>query len=117
MNKLRHNFVFDYEKISAKYRLGQSPSDRICLYRGNSRLHFEQEIKSRAYSSGLIAKIEEAKSISERPTVIISNNIPGKGVSFMERKFEWHGMPPNKEQAEIALRELTDAREKIVNEL
>ena len=30
----------------------------------------------------------------------------GKGVSFMEDKYNWHGNPPNKEQAEIALSEL-----------
>jgi transketolase len=30
----------------------------------------------------------------------------GKGVSFMHDKYEWHGKPPNKEQAEQALQEL-----------
>ncbi|MBI4120626.1 MAG: transketolase, partial [Parcubacteria group bacterium] len=48
----------------------------------------------------------EAQTIFEKPTVIIAHTIPGKGVDFMERKFEWHGKPPNKEEAEIALREL-----------
>jgi transketolase len=46
------------------------------------------------------------KSIIERPTVIIAHTIPGKGVELMEYKFEWHGKPPNKKQAEEALREL-----------
>lgn len=48
----------------------------------------------------------EAKSIFEKPTVIIAHTIPGKGVSFMENKYEWHGKPPNKEEAELALKEL-----------
>jgi hypothetical protein len=30
----------------------------------------------------------------------------GKGVSFMEDDFKWHGMPPSVEQAEKAMRDL-----------
>ncbi|MDP3764110.1 MAG: transketolase [bacterium] len=48
----------------------------------------------------------KAEAIHEKPTVIIARTIPGKGVDFMENKFEWHGKPPNKEEANIALREL-----------
>lgn len=48
----------------------------------------------------------KAEAIHEKPTVIIARTIPGKGIDFMENKFEWHGKPPNKEEAEIALREL-----------
>ncbi len=48
----------------------------------------------------------EAKTIFEKPTLILAHTIPGKGVSFMEGKFEWHGKPPNKEEAERALAEL-----------
>ena len=49
---------------------------------------------------------EQAQAIFEKPTVIIAHTIPGKGIDFMENKFEWHGKPPNKEEAEVALREL-----------
>jgi len=41
-----------------------------------------------------------------KPTVIIAKTIMGKGVSFMEDKYIWHGNPPNEEQAKIALEEL-----------
>lgn len=54
----------------------------------------------------IIDACEEAKAIYEAPTVIIAHTTPGKGVSFMENKFEWHGKPPNKEEAEKALKEL-----------
>lgn len=54
----------------------------------------------------IISTLEEAKAVQEKPTCIIAHTIPGKGVSFMERKYEWHGVTPNKEQAEQALREL-----------
>ncbi len=48
----------------------------------------------------------QAEVVHEKPTVIIARTIPGKGIDFMENKFEWHGKPPNKEEAQIALREL-----------
>jgi hypothetical protein len=30
----------------------------------------------------------------------------GHGVSFMNDKFEWHGKPPSKDQAVVALEEM-----------
>lgn len=47
-----------------------------------------------------------AKAIAQRPTAIIAHTIPGKGVQFMQYKFEWHGKPPNKKEAEVALKQL-----------
>ena len=55
---------------------------------------------------GFVEVCAQAQAIFEKPTVIIAHTIPGKGVDFMENKFEWHGKPPNKEEAKIALREL-----------
>jgi len=40
------------------------------------------------------------------------NTTPGKGVSFMEKNYLWHGIPPNKDQAIEALMELTGGRTK-----
>src|SRR3989344_2084696 len=50
--------------------------------------------------------VEEAQEIFEKPTVIIAHTIPGKGVKEFERDYKWHGIPPNKEEGEMALREL-----------
>jgi transketolase len=50
--------------------------------------------------------IGEAKAVFEKPSVIIAHTIPGKGVKEFERKFEWHGKPPNAEEAAVALNEL-----------
>ncbi len=61
----------------------------------------------------VIDACEEAKTIYEKPTVIIAHNIPGKGVSFMENDFEWHGKPPTAQQGEVALAELKVWRDKI----
>lgn len=60
-----------------------------------------------------IATVEKAKSIKGKPSVIIALTVPGKGVSYMEGDYTWHGKPPNKDQADEALRELEAARERI----
>ena len=58
----------------------------------------------------------EAKAIYEKPTVIIAHTIPGRGVSFMERDYLWHGKPPTKEEAEVALSELRTLHGQIESE-
>ncbi|MBM2816248.1 MAG: Transketolase [Ignavibacteria bacterium] len=41
-----------------------------------------------------------------KPTVIILQTKMGRGVSFMEDNYEWHGKPPTPAEAEIALEQL-----------
>lgn len=53
---------------------------------------------------------EVARETKEKPTVIIAHTIKGKGVSFMEDKVEWHGLAPNKEQLEQALKEVEESK-------
>ncbi len=60
-----------------------------------------------------IATAQRAKAVRGKPQVIIANTIPGKGVSFMEGDYTWHGKPPNAAQAQEALAELGAARERI----
>ncbi|MFA6982182.1 MAG: transketolase [Patescibacteria group bacterium] len=43
---------------------------------------------------------------NEAPTVIIANTIPGKGVKFMEYKFQWHGKSPTKDEVMKSISEL-----------
>lgn len=54
----------------------------------------------------IAAAVGEAQATFEAPSVIIAHTIPGRGVSFMERKFEWHGKTPKPEEAERALLEI-----------
>lgn len=54
----------------------------------------------------IIDAFKKAEEIKNKPTVIIANTVPGKGVSFMENKYEWHGKVPTKEEGEKALNEL-----------
>ncbi len=64
----------------------------------------------------VVTAYREAEAIYEKPTVIIAHTIPGKGVDFMEGKFEWHGKPPKVDEAKIALQELRTLQGKIKSE-
>jgi len=50
--------------------------------------------------------ISQSKSIINRPSVILAKTIPGKGVDFMQYKFEWHGKTPSDSEAVLALESL-----------
>ncbi|MBI1888402.1 MAG: transketolase, partial [Candidatus Spechtbacteria bacterium] len=55
----------------------------------------------------IVDACREAEAIYEKPTMIIAHTIAGKGVSYMERDFEWHGKPPAPgKEAEIAISDL-----------
>lgn len=64
----------------------------------------------------VIDAVNKAKAVFEKPSVIIARTIPGKGVREFERKFEWHGKAPNKEEANLALDELRTLGGKIKSE-
>lgn len=78
---------------------------------------FVQDVNGHDFDQ-LYEAIEKAKQQEGKPSVIIAHTIPGKGVSYMEGRYEWHGMPPDLqevegapkkgEQAKKALEELTD---------
>jgi transketolase len=57
-----------------------------------------------------------AKAITNRPSVVITHTIPGKGVDFMEYDYHWHGKAPDHKQAKEALHELRSLRGKITHE-
>lgn len=53
-----------------------------------------------------LAKNPPAES-KGKPIMIFARTTPGKGVSFMEDNYTWHGKPPQGEETVKALRELT----------
>lgn len=71
----------------------------------------------------ILQACEDAKSVYGKPTIIIANTIPGKGVSYMENRYEWHGAPPDGmdisgapakgEQAVEALKQLEEIQEQL----
>src|SRR3989338_6115487 len=64
----------------------------------------------------IINACEEARAIYEKPVVIIAHTIPGKGIPEIEFDYKWHGIPPNKEQAQQFLVELRTLGGKIKSE-
>ena len=57
------------------------------------------------------AAFEEAKTVKGMPTVIIAKTVKGKGVSFMENNYKWHGTAPNDQKYVAAMEELGKAGE------
>ncbi|NOZ81240.1 MAG: transketolase [DPANN group archaeon] len=60
--------------------------------------------------AAVLSALADAKKVTGKPVCIIANTVPGKGVSFMERKHEWHGKVPDAGQLEKALEELDEER-------
>lgn len=54
----------------------------------------------------LIEKLKSARSVSNQPVIIIAHTIKGKGVSFVETDFRFHGRALSPEQAEKAREEI-----------
>ncbi len=50
--------------------------------------------------TAIVQAVEDAKQVSDKPTVIIARTIPGKGVPEIEGDYLWHGKPPTVEQSE-----------------
>ncbi|MBI2600771.1 transketolase [Candidatus Daviesbacteria bacterium] len=74
----------------------------------------------------IVDACNQAKTIFNKPVVIIAHTIAGKGVDFMENDFKWHGAPPGisnmageppkEDQVKIALKELRTLQGKIRSE-
>ncbi len=56
--------------------------------------------------SSILDAFREAEQVKGKPSVILAKTIMGKGVSFMEDDYRWHGKHPSLEQAETALAEM-----------
>ena len=63
-----------------------------------------------------IEAVGQARAVTEKPTIIIANTVPGMGVSFMEKKYVWHGKAPNADEAKKALEELRTLQGRIQSE-
>jgi len=53
---------------------------------------------------------DEAKATTGKPTAILADTAKGKGVSWMELDYNWHGKAPNREQADRAIAEIQGVR-------
>ncbi len=57
-----------------------------------------------------IATVKQAQALKGKPSVVIAHTYMGRGVSFMEDDYKWHGVPPSEEQGKKALSELAPTR-------
>ena len=60
----------------------------------------------------IITTIEKAQAVTGTPVCIVAETVKGKGVSYMEDRFEWHGKCPSEDQYECALREIEEEAER-----
>ena len=61
----------------------------------------------------ILDALHKADAHKKQPTMIILHTVKGKGVSFMENKAEYHGVAPNDEEYEKAMKELDELEMKI----
>lgn len=64
----------------------------------------------------IVDACRQAQAVTEKPSAIICHTIPGRGVDFMENRFEWHGKPPTPEEAKSALHQLRTLGGRITGE-
>lgn len=61
----------------------------------------------------IINALKEAKDHERQPSLIILNTVKGKGVSFMENNVDFHGVPPNEMERNLAIEELEITEKKL----
>lgn len=61
----------------------------------------------------IVNAIAEAKKVKGKPTVVVCETVKGKGVSFMEGDYGWHGKAPNQEERDLAIKELNEYLESL----
>lgn len=119
--------VYEMMNFAAKYQLGHliafvdandvQLSDALhAIMPMNIPGHFEaagwhvQEVNGHDLQA-LWSAVETAMGVKDKPSLIIGKTIMGKGVDFMEKagrekKADWHGKAPKKDDAERVLRDL-----------
>jgi transketolase len=89
----------------------QRPGERMLPPVENPARKFEafgwNAIETDGHDIGaFIEAVEWAKSQKGRPSIVIAHTVKGKGVSFIEHRFEWHARAPNEAELQAALAEL-----------
>ncbi len=61
----------------------------------------------------ILDSLNKANAHKRQPSIIILNTTKGKGVSFMENNVDFHGVPPNEMERNLAIEELNLAQKKL----
>ena len=97
--------IIDYNNIQISGNLDQ------VLSLGNLKLKLISfgfkvfEINSHSFKE-IIESLNKAKETKKQPVIVLAKNTPGKGVSFMENDYHWHGKAPNEKEFNQAIKEL-----------
>lgn len=122
--------VWEAAMFASHYNL-----DNLCLFVDNNSLQIDGSIQEVAGLSNIPEKfssfgfnvleidghdfeqiedaINQAKSFKSKPSAIVMKTNKGKCVSYMENNVSWHGAAPNKEQFDIAKKELMTVLSKL----
>ena len=101
MTAIRYTVRFE-RRSSIALRVGEDGSVQVRAPIGCPRAQIE-------------AALEQARACKGKPFAIIMKTVKGKGVSFMENQVGWHGKAPNKDEYEIAMKELEENLEVLEN--
>jgi len=61
----------------------------------------------------ILDALNETDNHKRQPSIIILNTVKGKGVSFMENNVDFHGVPPNEMEYNMAMEELNLVQKKL----
>ena len=122
--------IWEATMSASKYKL-----DNLCVILDNNNLQIDGTIEDVKGLDGIASKWESfgfnvivangndidslisafncARQKKYVPSIIIAKTTKGKGISFMENECGWHGKAPNKEQYELAMKELEEKDEQI----
>jgi transketolase len=88
---------------------------------GDVRAKFEafgwDSVEIDGHDMGQVVEALERSRTVRKPAALVCQTRKGRGVSFMEGRFGFHGKPPTQEQAEDALKELEATYERQTEEL
>ncbi|GHU09249.1 transketolase [Spirochaetia bacterium] len=104
--------IFDYNKVQLSSTMADNVdiaplADKLSAFRWNVLEVDGHDI------AALDTVLRKAKTeAAAGPVAVIANTVKGKGVSFMEGQFAWHGKAPNDSELEKALEELDQGASK-----
>jgi len=97
--------IIDYNKLQAFGRIEEIIDLEPFKDKWNAFGWAVKEIDGHNFSE-IEKTLSQVPFIKNKPSIVIAHTIKGKGVSYMENKLEWHYKSPNKEQLEVAYKEL-----------
>lgn len=98
--------IFDYNKVQLSCTMADSVN--IAPLTEKLQAFNWQVIETDGHDmEALVPALQKAAALSDLgPVAVVANTVKGKGVSFMENDYHWHGKAPNDQELQQALAEL-----------